>query len=820
MSTELRAYLDSLHPPEPQQPDLDVAVQEDPDRFAQARDVGKDMDLPPALINDGDIKAADTRRYLNTLDPNSFGPALRETLVDPERAAVAWDDIPNLQETEGLLRRGSVAWQIDRAAGNLKDIGSAAYSGLFQLSSGLLGTLESAVDLVPGDFMEPVSQFLSKRRQEGQALSQYYTPQSEIQAVNDIYSGLASGTANILALGTSVATANPAWALGVMGGMSYGLSASEAKDQGLTAAGAAIHGMSNALIEIGTERMPAVQLIKDLGLDTPLIKILANQLVAEIPGEQVATVLQDFTDWAFLPENAERTFQEYIEERPSAALSTLIATVVGTSMQTGVLYGADRMLRQDDAPPDEMDVELARMALSQASQIDLDRAIVLAQDSKLSGRAADVYRDFLTGVGSDMTVFVPPEILEQAYGGGDQFIPPELAEQIDGSGADVAIPMDQFMAGIARDELAMETLRPHLKLGPDLMSAQDLEQGADMGVRRLLERAAAEADIKAQADAVWEDVRDQLVATGRMTEDVANTSAMVIPAYATVAAAERGLSVEEVYERMGLTVTREEELPVQGEVIAQAAQEGYEGQDRGEAQEWLAAVRKGLDMSQEARMQRAAEQGFDIDQVWYHGTGDVEIESFDARKIGSRYGLDRQGYFFTNDPSDALGGASDYAGKDGSVYPVYLRMDNPYTLEQYADDIGASVEDVMLYENEPQHLISIFDDDTDFIIQKANERGADGLLFTYTHTDGVVDKLAATFDNRAIRSVNAAFDPDQADSPNLLAQPAFDPDQVVEEKVQVEETGETVTIREPMQRRYDQTVKRRDVVQQLLECVS
>ena len=50
--------------------------------------------------------------------------------------------------------------------------------------------------------------------------------------------------------------------------------------------------------------------------------MLANQIAAEIPGEQVATIPQDLNEWAVIDANAGKTFGDYLAERPSAAAQT------------------------------------------------------------------------------------------------------------------------------------------------------------------------------------------------------------------------------------------------------------------------------------------------------------------------------------------------------------------------------------------------------------------------------------------------------------------------------------------------------------------
>jgi hypothetical protein len=108
----------------------------------------------------------------------------------------------------------------------------------------------------------------------------------------------------------------------------------------------------------------------------------------------------------------------------------------------------------------------------------------------------------------------------------------------------------------------------------------------------------------------------------------------------------------------------------------------------------------------------------------YHGSR-VEFDKFDSSKIGSRYGKDSRGFFFTIDPTEALGGAGDY-GKGGSMKRAYLRIENPITLEAYASSIGASIEELMYYGGSEVPVISIWDEDKEEIM--GLDKSADGVI--------------------------------------------------------------------------------------------
>jgi len=53
-------------------------------------------------------------------------------------------------------------------------------------------------------------------------------------------------------------------------------------------------------IEIATEMIPVKMIFADITKNAPLMKMITNQLAAEIPTEQIATILQDLNDWAVM----------------------------------------------------------------------------------------------------------------------------------------------------------------------------------------------------------------------------------------------------------------------------------------------------------------------------------------------------------------------------------------------------------------------------------------------------------------------------------------------------------------------------------------
>jgi hypothetical protein len=136
-----------------------------------------------------------------------------------------------------------------------------------------------------------------------------------------------------------------------------------------------------------------------------------------------------------------------------------------------------------------------------------------------------------------------------------------------------------------------------------------------------------------------------------------------------------------------------------------------------------------LDMSTDARMQRAAEQGFNVNTPVYHGTA-VDFKEFDPdRSFGSQF-------WSTTDKAAIEAGEVGAAGR-GVIKEMFQRIKNPAGWAEY-DKYS-----------------------TDELIAK----GYDGLALP--DADGQITYVA--FEPSQYRDVNAAFNPAMRDSANLMA---------------------------------------------------
>lgn len=169
-------------------------------------------------------------------------------------------------------------------------------------------------------------------------------------------------------------------------------------------------------------------------------------------------------------------------------------------------------------------------------------------------------------------------------------------------------------------------------------------------------------------------------------------------------------------------------------------------------------VVNGLDMSQEARMGRAREQGFDTSRTWHHGT-DAEFDAFQARPAPPYSGGSSVPAIWLTSSPRVAGAFAEAGGQPGRVIDTHIAAPN---LEVVERGFRSPNWDTM-----------------DPILQQAREAGKDGVLFKRSndHPDTrAVDPrvwnasdVVAMFNPSNIRSTQAAFDPAKRNSANLLA---------------------------------------------------
>lgn len=558
-----------------------------------------------------------------------------------------------------------------------------------------------------------------------------------------------------------------------------------------------------------------------------------------------------------------------------------------------------------------------RLRLAENEILQLDAINESASEAKLKERSPEKFRDFVEQAdGENNThVFIDGDLATlYLQGKTDEEINADPAlklikdklEESSSSDTDISVPVADFATDIAgTDHLA--ALKQGMTLNEETVNPfrQGEARASFEGyMSRLTDRANENVSQYVEAQALYKSVVDQLVDTGQVSPQNAGVMAKFVPAYMTVFAKERGLTLEQAFTRYGFRVegpqtgemarlsaealtqepayadaplifdnAKEKFLSIlpedadMDEVMA-AVEEGefspeYKNfikaldrddwlgfdypsqaisaalsgdindwspsqglksaigrminsdndvfrQEAQETHEWSQAVARGLDMSHDARMLRAHEQGYNIVEVMLHGTKS-DIESFDESTFGDRDGgFLGKGAYLTSSPhiSNFYAKSAATNGTAPNTLRLFTRVKKTKDIRVVEKtDLG-----VMLHENPKKHAA---------LIQSWKDEGYDGVRVI--DASGAVIELAV-FNPSQIRSVNAAFDPDYTDSNNLLAQPLSATqdfgDATISEKVEIEGTKEPVTITQSAQKVFDDTMKRRNVVDQILRCLN
>lgn len=492
--------------------------------------------------------------------------------------------------------------------------------------------------------------------------------------------------------------------------------------------------------DLATSLVPAVA--------TSLIERIAGKVTLGVGGVTTAKQALKATGAAALTEGGTEFIQEGIEylgetlgTKKDVSFEEMIdrqlAGLVAGSGMGASIRGATSSY---EALSNRAERNVENVVMSTGEQEIIDQIATFAQSSTTRGRKEDRFRNFLKGLETEKQVHISSDAIIEAARNGVE-LPTYITEQIDGLGTDVTVDMEQFGADIAPNEDIMGALRPHMRLSSESLSPAQMEAADDFSIKSLLERAEKSKEKLTESQVIYEDVKQQLVDTGRQSEATARYSAAIIPAYATVKAEQTGKTVREIYEMMGLSIVGPATVNGDGKTLEQ--------------QEYDQAVAKGLDMNQEARMQRASDMGFDVDNMVYRGMAD----DVDSMRVNDR------GVLFVTPDSEY---ASDphYGGREGgSVYPLIINPENLFDFDniEHKDALLSKGKSPVFRSAINGNFQALQDPD---VVQALKDEGFSG----FKAIDPEGQQSIALFDTSKIRSVNAAFDPDFKESDKLLDQ--------------------------------------------------
>lgn len=556
---------------------FEKALSVNPDAAAEAKKLANQTGLAPDVVarNLDEVRRKEQARMLDLARMAEASPVLARQLADPEFTKQAHDDIGTLTQIAQFF----------------KDTGNSMKAGVLNANKGAAGVLRAGTELIApildplesvtsigGNPLRRLSEGFAANAAQSDAAAKAVAPKTQGNISSGFQSGVQSLTQNLLALPLAFMPGGQTAALSMMTASTGGQSYQDARAKGLSMAQSLPYAASQATVEYVTEKLPLGQLIGDIKKTTPIIKTLTKQMGLEIPGEQVATILQDLNDWAVL--NPEKSFRSYIEERPDAAVQTLVATIVGTGGNVAVSKGietATRKLMGDayDAGTSEQAAEMLKQQLATATQ------------SKLRERNPEEFRNLMQRMaegteGAPAEVFIDAEVLNQLAPEILQQLPQNVRDQLpDALAANdvVGIPVGDVLTIAPGTELE-QMLVDNARVGdPRAMTRTEAQQAGDQAqqylateAQRVIEQANDQQAMQDSADRVKQSLLDQLNTAGRFRNDVNEAYATWTTAFYTTMAGRLGLNPEEMAARYPLKIAAQSEQA--GAQLEQAAFHG------------------------------------------------------------------------------------------------------------------------------------------------------------------------------------------------------------------------------------------------------
>lgn len=350
-----------------------------------------------------------------------------------------------------------------------------------------------------------------------------------------------------------------------IGAQTFSGSYGEGRAEGLSVEEARWYAGIDAAIEVGTELLPLGTLEKIVtGKSTGLSKSALKFVVQEMGTEQLATALQTINSYGFgLDKELENATgaQEVIEIQLRRQAVTAIATVVAGGSQITAATAVNKTV--------EKLTQTEQQAETQASveQSNIDKLSADSVKSKLRERDVESFKQFVreadgennTNVfidGVQTSLYLQGKTQEQIDADPSLKVLDNAVRESRATGADVAIPVEDFMGDVAGTE-AFTELRDHMTMSEETVSPFRQEQHqveTKAYVETLMAEAQENASEYVEAQEIYTQVRDQLVDTGVVSPANASTMAQIVPAWVTAQARRTGRTVQDVYESAGLTI--------------------------------------------------------------------------------------------------------------------------------------------------------------------------------------------------------------------------------------------------------------------------
>lgn len=614
-------------------------------KSAKANEIARRIGVAPEIVESAlpDMMAEDRLQRATAIAKTNETYAIM--MSNPRFAAAAIDDkgiaslataTKELRETSKPNRRPSFGDRVRRhgpAGAVIRSFRDTLASASYSLGSGLAGLARMAVEAPdPVDLViEAVAgaNWFTRRgersvlargardiQQKYQELREGSTVKYKNWYVDQAVRGFESAPLSVLALLSSVATRNPAFGIGLLSSVSGGESYGEARESGLSYSRALPYAVNQAGFEALGESLPIMRYVNDALKGSGFLKRLGGQIVTENLGEQITGHLQDFNAWATIDQNNGKTFGDYLNERPGAALAIAVSTTAAVGAQTSGAYALERAAsRISERVNDRNHLSFLHRFMDSAAKAETRTAT--------PSEFEDVLAQQLEGTPGE-TIYVPAvavrslfqsdaDLSEDTFWGAYS----EQISEAEALGGDIVIPTAAAATHLAGTP-QWEQIKDQVRLSAGGSSREELtewEAQFDEANQRTGEELAAflaeERDAAEPVEKVYEEMRDKLMHAG-YAADAASFLAVQFAQRARVRA-----------ERLGQTLTGTEADTIE---IRQGATEQIEGRVFSED------VRGRITFTTDGRSIIDVFEGRDLSTV-IHESGHLYLEQLSADAI-------------------------------------------------------------------------------------------------------------------------------------------------------------------------------------------
>jgi GNAT superfamily N-acetyltransferase len=484
-------------------------------------------------------------------------PGTTKFLVDQDKAAVGHDDTGTLKALESAVK------YLVSAPGAGSTLGGDLKGGLYGANSGLAGAFGAVartagapldwLDNTPmpgGNPLRRLSEGFMSIADTDAAAQKAASGKSGTWLGGAVSSGVQSLSQNLLMMPMALLPGGQAATLTGMASMAGGQSYQKDMADGVPHWKSLIHGVSDGVIEAGTEMMPLGNLVHEVKAGTPLFTTILKNAWAENKGEQIATALQDLNDWAINDVNKGKTFGDYLAARPEAAAQTLIATLIGAGGNVTLMHGVQGAVDRT------VGFDRQAQAAEQHAQV-LEAMQTTMQASKLLEHSPDTLRSYAQDLADEGVPLVYVDSAKLVEAGVDlqalaQAVP-SVAAQLQQAefGGDLAIPTGELLTNTIGTEFA-QSLIDHARTDVNGMSRIEAKTYMDQQgdhihaeIERVMTEKGNDTEFKAGRDQVQAQILTQLNDIKRFTGKVNEQYATLAANFYAVMAARTGMSVQQ-----------------------------------------------------------------------------------------------------------------------------------------------------------------------------------------------------------------------------------------------------------------------------------